>query len=334
MIEVKHLTKTYGDHHAIKDISFKITNGKIYGLLGPNGAGKSTTMNIMTGCLAATAGTVRINGFDIYKDAIEAKRLIGYLPEQPPLYEDMTPEEYLTFVAEAKGVDPERVARQVKEVMEQTNITEMKERLIRNLSKGCRQRVGIAQALLGSPEIIILDEPTVGLDPKQLVEIREMVRRLGDSHTVIISSHILAEVSEMCDELLVISGGELIAQGELSELEAMLGDTDTLHLVVRGDKAGVLEVLFGIVAKENCTLRPSQKEGEVSLDVSVPRESDVRDRIFFAMADRRYAVLTMEIEHKSLENVFLALTDRPTEQDADEEADVDEQEDEEEEWEE
>lgn len=314
MIEVKHLTKTYGDHHALKDISFKIANGKIYGLLGPNGAGKSTTMNIMTGCLAATAGTVKINGFDIYKDATEAKRLIGYLPEQPPLYEDMTPEEYLTFVAEAKGVHPERVGRQVREVMEQTNITDMKDRLIRNLSKGCRQRVGIAQALLGSPEIIILDEPTVGLDPRQLVEIREMVRKLGDKHTVIISSHILAEVSEVCDELLVIANGELIAQGELSELEAMLGDTDTLHLVVRGDEAGVLAVLYGIVAKENCTLRSATKEGEVSLDISIPRDGDVRDRIFFAMADRRYAVLTMEIEHKSLENVFLALTDRSVEQ--------------------
>ena len=314
LIEVKHLTKTYGDHHAVKDISFKITNGKIYGLLGPNGAGKSTTMNIMTGCLAATAGTVKINGFDIYKDATEAKRLIGYLPEQPPLYEDMTPEEYLTFVAEAKGVHPERVGRQVREVMEQTSITDMKDRLIRNLSKGCRQRVGIAQALLGSPEIIILDEPTVGLDPRQLVEIREMVRKLGDKHTVIISSHILAEVSEMCDELLVIANGELIAQGELSELEAMLGDTDTLHLVVRGDEAGVLEVLYSIVARENCTLRPAAKAGEVSLDVSISRDGDVRDRIFFAMADHRYAVLTMEIEHKSLENVFLALTDRPTEQ--------------------
>ena len=308
MIEVKHLTKIYGEKKALDDVSFKIANGKIYGLLGPNGAGKSTTMNIMTGCLSATAGTVKINGFDIYRDAVKAKGLIGYLPELPPLYEDMTPFEFLTFVAEAKGVDPERVARQVREVMESTDIADMKDRLIRNLSKGCRQRVGIAQAMLGNPEIIILDEPTVGLDPKQLVEIRKLIRRLGESRTVIVSSHILAEVSELCDELLVISDGKLVAQGELSELEAMLGDTDSLHLVVRGDKEGVLAVLEEIVGRDACTLCQAQTEGEVAVDLSVPRESDIRDRIFFAMADRRYAVLTMEIEHKSLENVFLALT--------------------------
>jgi ABC-2 type transport system ATP-binding protein len=265
-------------------------------------------MNIMTGCLAATEGTVNINGFDIYNDAVRAKQLIGYLPELPPLYDDMTPMEYLSFVAEAKGVDPERCARQVREVMERTDIMSMKDRLIGNLSKGCRQRVGIAQAMLGNPEIIILDEPTVGLDPKQLVEIRELIRQLGESRTVIVSSHILAEVSELCDELLVISDGKLVAQGALSELEAMLGDTDSLHLVVRGDKEGVLSVLEGIVGRDACTLRPSANKDEVTVDVSISRESDIRDRIFFAMADRRYAVLTMEIEHKSLENVFLALT--------------------------
>ena len=322
LIEVKHLTKVYGEHRALDDVSFKIANGKIYGLLGPNGAGKSTTMNIMTGCLAATSGTVRINGFDIYDDAVKAKQLIGYLPELPPLYDDMTPAEYLLFVAEAKGVDPERAARQVREVMESTDIMSMKDRLIDNLSKGCRQRVGIAQAMLGNPEIIILDEPTVGLDPKQLVEIRELIRRLGESRTVIVSSHILAEVSELCDELLVISSGKLVAQGKLSDLEAMLGDTDNLHLVVRGDKEGVLTVLENIVGRENCTLQSTSKKDEVVVDVSVSRDSDIRDRIFFAMADRRYAVLTMEIEHKSLENVFLALTGasktRPVEEEEEE----------------
>ena len=192
--------------------------------------------------------------------------------------------------------------------MERTDIMSMKDRLIGNLSKGCRQRVGIAQAMLGNPEIIILDEPTVGLDPKQLVEIRELIRRLGESRTVIVSSHILAEVSELCDELLVISDGKLVAQGALSELEAMLGDTESLHLVVRGDKEGVLSVLEGIVGRDACALHSSANEGEIVVDVSVSRESDIRDRIFFAMADHRYAVLTMEIEHKSLENVFLALT--------------------------
>ena len=311
MIEVKNLTKIYGTHRALDNVSFKIANGKIYGLLGPNGAGKSTTMNMMTGCLAPTSGTVRINGFDVFDKPLLAKRLIGYLPEQPPLYEDMTAMEYLTFVAEAKGVDAERVIRQVKEVLELTDLTDMKDRLICNLSKGCRQRVGIAQALLGNPEIIILDEPTVGLDPRQLVEIRALIRKLGENRTVIISSHILAEISEICDELLVISGGRLVAQGTLRELEGMLGEDEQgmeqLHIVIRGDEEGVLGVMSEILPLKNWKLNLS-KPGEVSLDVSVPCDSTFRDRIFFAMADRRYAVITMETEHKSLENVFLALT--------------------------
>ena len=317
MIEVKNLTKTYGDHEALRDVSFKIANGKIYGLLGPNGAGKSTTMNIMTGCLAPTSGTVRINGFDIYEQAIEAKRLIGYLPEQPPLYDDMTPEEFLLFVAEAKGVHPELSLRQVKEVMALTNITDMKDRLIANLSKGCRQRVGIAQAMLGNPEVIILDEPTVGLDPKQLVEIREMIRTLGEDRTVIVSSHILSEVSELCDELLVIAQGKLVAKGTLEDLEAMVGRTDTLHLSVRGDEAGVLEVLRGIVDVTGANVTTSQDAVSITLDIE--RGRDVRDDIFFAMADKRYAVVAMEIEHKSLENVFLALTQTEDEEEYDEE---------------
>ena len=317
MIEVKNLTKTYGNHEALCGVSFKIANGKIYGLLGPNGAGKSTTMNIMTGCLAPTSGTVRINGFDIYEQAIEAKRLIGYLPEQPPLYDDMTPEEFLLFVAEAKGVHPELALRQVKEVMALTNITDMKDRLIANLSKGCRQRVGIAQAMLGTPEVIILDEPTVGLDPKQLVEVREMIRTLGEDRTVIVSSHILSEVSELCDELLVIAQGKLVAKGTLEDLEAMVGRTDTLHLSVRGDEAGILEVLRGIVDVEGATVTASQDTVSITLDIE--RGRDVRDDIFFAMADKRYAVVAMEIEHKSLENVFLALTQTEDEEEYDEE---------------
>lgn len=318
MIEVKKLTKIYGTHHALKEVSFKIANGKIYGLLGPNGAGKSTTMNIMTGCLAATSGTVRINGFDIYDKPMQAKRLIGYLPEQPPLYEDMTPMEYLMFVAEAKGVDSERVVRQVKEVLELTSLTEMKDRLICNLSKGCRQRVGIAQALLGNPEIIILDEPTVGLDPRQLVEIRSLIRKLGQNRTVIISSHILSEISEICDELLVISGGRLVAQGTLEELEATLGQkeqaSEKLHVVIRGDEQGVLSVISGILPEGSYQQVASVKSGEVSLDILVPCDNDLRDSIFFAMADHRYAVIAMEAQHRSLENVFLALTGEANEE--------------------
>jgi ABC-2 type transport system ATP-binding protein len=256
----------------------------------------------------------------VFDKPLQAKRLIGYLPEQPPLYEDMTPMEFLAFVAEAKGVDAERVIRQVKEVLELTDLTEMKDRLIGNLSKGCRQRVGIAQALLGNPEIIILDEPTVGLDPRQLIEIRALIRKLGEEHTVIISSHILSEISEICDELLVISGGRLVAQGTLEELENHLGMADMLHLVVRGDKKGVLEVLSGIVGEDSYQLCPSKHEDEVAMDVSVPHNSDIRDRIFFAMADRRYVVSSMEAEHKSLEDVFLALTGESKEQEEEQES--------------
>ncbi|MBQ7338895.1 MAG: ABC transporter ATP-binding protein [Clostridia bacterium] len=308
MIEVKNLTKRYGDHDAVKNLNFKIVNGKIYGLLGPNGAGKSTTMNMMTGCLAPTAGTVNINGFDIYDNPVEAKKCIGYLPEQPPLYTEMTPEEYLTFVAQAKGVAHNRASRQVREVMELTRIEDMKDRLIRNLSKGYKQRVGIAQAMLGNPEIIILDEPTVGLDPKQIIEIRDLIRHLGHSRTVIISSHILSEISEICDEILVIAGGELIASGTQEELQERMGQGKLLHLVIRGDEEGVLSVLSEIEGAQNVQLLPSPAQGQVAVDVGVENDG-LRDAIFFAMAEHKYAVLTMELEEQSLEKIFLTLTD-------------------------
>ena len=320
MIEVTNLTKIYGDHVAVDDLSFKLVNGRIYGLLGPNGAGKSTTMNMMTGCLAPTCGTVKINGYDIYDQPLEAKQFIGYLPEQPPLYSDMTPEEYLTFVAEAKGVSPLRVKQQVEQIMERTNITDMRDRLIKHLSKGYCQRVGIAQALLGDPEIVILDEPTVGLDPKQIIEIRELIRLLAKTSTVIISSHILAEISELCDELLVISNGTLVASGTLDELEAMLDDTQTLHLTVRGDQDGVCSVLQSIEGAGNYEIAPCSEEGSVSLTVRLARELDLRDDIFFKMAEHRYAVVSMEIEQRTLENVFLALTEQSTEMTSEQQA--------------
>ena len=307
MIEVKNLTKRYGDHYAVKDLSFKIVNGKIYGLLGPNGAGKSTTMNMMTGCLAPSAGTVNINGFDIYENPVEAKKCIGYLPEQPPLYTEMTPQEYLTFVAGAKGVPHNRIARQVNEVMELTRIDDMKDRLIRNLSKGYKQRVGIAQAMLGNPEIIILDEPTVGLDPKQIIEIRDLIRHLGYSRTIIISSHILSEISEICDEILVIAGGRLVASGTEEELEQMLGQNKKVYLVVRGDEAGVREILSGIEGVGAIDVLDVPADGQVAMSVSVSSE-DLRDAIFFALAEHKYAVLTMEMEEQSLEKIFLSLT--------------------------
>lgn len=308
MIEVKELTKVYGDHTAVDRMSFKINNGKIYGLLGPNGAGKSTTMNIIAGCLAPTSGTVKINGFDIYDQPQKAKACIGYLPEIPPLYNELTPFEYLSFVAEAKGVSHQRALRQVHEAMELTDIDDMKDRLIKNLSKGYRQRVGIAQAMLGNPDIIILDEPTVGLDPKQIAEIRALIRKLGEMKTVIVSSHILAEISEMCDHVLIISKGHLIANAPLEELQSMGGDKEILKLSVRGEENAVIEALNEIPEVESCTVLPSHEDGVVRLSVSAEGE-DLRDRIFFAMADRRMAVISMEREAATLESVFLALTE-------------------------
>ena len=307
MIEVKHLTKIYGDHTAVDDLSFTIQPGKIYGLLGPNGAGKSTTMNIVTGCLAATSGTVTVNGHDIYEDPIAAKRCIGYLPEIPPLYTDMTPYEFLSFVAEAKGVAYDEAARQVREVMELTQISDKQDRLIKNLSKGYRQRVGIAQAMLGNPDIIILDEPTVGLDPKQIIEIRELIRMLGENRTVILSSHILAEVSAVCDHVLIISRGKLVANDTIENLENSVNTTNTLHLSARGDLTAISEILAGIEGILDCEQIPNGN-GILDLKLTVSKERDLRDDIFFAMAEHKIPVLTMELEELTLENIFLSLT--------------------------
>jgi len=310
LIEVKDLTKVYGDHTAVDRLNFKINYGKIYGLLGPNGAGKSTTMNMITGCLAPTEGSVKINGFDISKEPMKAKKCVGYLPEIPPVYDEMTPEEYLRFVAHAKGVSFERALRQVQEVMELTQIDSMRHRLIKNLSKGYRQRVGIAQAMLGNPDIIILDEPTVGLDPKQIIEIRTLIRRLGEMKTVIISSHILAEISEICDHVLIIAEGKLIANAPIDELKNKGQAGARIHLSIRGDETGILDTLSAIPEIDSCTVGVSREVGVVKLTVTTKSEADLRDRIFFAMADRRYAVISMEKEEASLESVFLSLTEK------------------------
>ena len=309
LIEVQNLTKVYGSKTAVENVSFKIRNGRIYGRLGPNGAGKSTPMNIMTGCLSPTEGTVLINGYDICDQPIEAKRQIGYLPEQPPLFGDMTPAEYLSFVAEAKGVSDDLIDRQVKEAMQVTDILSVKDRLIRNLSKGYRQRVGIAQAILGSPDIIILDEPTVGLDPQQLTEIRALVRKLGEKLTVIISSHILSEISELCDHVIILSEGHVVADDDMAELEARMNPETTLRMTVKADEAGARAVLKSIEGVNTVTkLSANEAEGTVTLRVTTTTEADLRDEIFFAMAERRYAVLSTETVEQSLEEIFLSLT--------------------------
>lgn len=243
MITVEHLTKRYGEVTAVEDISFTIEDGHIYGFLGPNGAGKSTTMNIMTGCLAATSGGVKIDGYDIFEQARQAKQCIGYLPEIPPLYTDETPEEYLRFVAEAKGLSKREIPAEIQRVMEETRLTEMAGRLIRNLSKGYRQRVGIAQALLGNPRYIILDEPTVGLDPLQIIEIRDLIRELGQKHTVILSSHILSEVQAICESVLIIAHGKLVAFDTPQNLERTLAANNRLTITAETDEAGLRAIL-------------------------------------------------------------------------------------------
>ena len=309
MIEVKGLTKKYGAHTAVDNVSFKIRNGHIYGLLGPNGAGKSTTMNIIAGCLSPTDGTVLINGYDICDQPIEAKRQIGYLPEQPPLFGDMTPFEYLCFVAEAKGVKDDLIDRQVKEAMTVTDLIPVKDRLIRNLSKGYRQRVGIAQTMLGTPDIIILDEPTVGLDPKQLTEIRALIRKLGEKLTVIVSSHILSEISELCDHVIILSEGKVVADDSMAALEARVSPEKVLRMTVKGDESGVRGVLKGIEGVKSVTSDgASSIEGAINLKVTTAADVDLRDTIFFAMAEQRYAVISMELVEQSLESIFLSLT--------------------------
>lgn len=237
MIEIKNLSKSYGNHQAVTDISFNIEDGHIYGFLGPNGAGKSTTMNMITGCLSMSEGSVVVCGHDNVDEAIEAKRCIGYLPEIPPLYIDMTVTEYLTFVARAKGVKKNEIKEQLDYAIESTGLLTVAGRLIKNLSKGYKQRVGIAQAILGNPQIIILDEPTVGLDPKQIIEIRDLIKSLGEKHTVILSSHILSEIQQVCDKVIIINGGKLVANVDASEIE---GDLEEYFLKLTGDTSGLV----------------------------------------------------------------------------------------------
>ena len=246
MIEVKNLVKKYGDHLAVDHLTFTVEKGQIYGFLGPNGAGKSTTMNIMTGYIGATEGAVIIDGHDILKEPEAAKKCIGYLPEIPPVYPDMTVEEYLKFSAELKGIKKEKRAAHIGEIMERTKVVDVRNRLIKNLSKGYRQRVGLANAIMGYPPIIILDEPTVGLDPKQIIEIRELIKDLAREHTIILSSHILTEISEVCDYVMIIAHGQLIAADTTDNLTKLMMGQNMYHILVKGDMAGIREALGNV----------------------------------------------------------------------------------------
>lgn len=307
MIEVRNLVKRYGSNTAVDDISFTIEPGRIYGFLGSNGAGKSTTMNIMTGCLAASEGEVRINGNDIVKEPEKAKRAVGYLPEQPPLYFDMTPEEYLRFVGQAKGLKGENLSKQVHAVMERTGLTEFAHRIIKNLSKGYKQRVGIAQAILGDPQLIILDEPTVGLDPVQILEIRQLIRELGEGHTVVLSSHILSEVSAVCDHIIMISRGKLVASGTTQEILGMFRGDSRMRIVFRGDESRVSAELKKLDGIDSLTVEQLET-GEMLAVISHSSEIDMREDIFRALVAADGIILEMTSSTASLEDVFMELT--------------------------
>lgn len=319
LIEVRNLVKDYSGHLAVDHLSFTINDGQIYGFLGPNGAGKSTTMNIMTGYIGATEGDVLINGHNILEDGEEAKKCIGYLPELPPLYVDMTVEEQLQFAAELKKVPKKERNEAVYEVMELAKLVEVKGRLIRNLSKGYRQRVGLAQAVLGFPPVIILDEPTVGLDPKQIIEIRDTIRRLGQKHTVILSSHILSEVSAVCDHIMIIDKGRLIASDTPENLERQMAGTAGMELLVKGTEEQILEILEAIPQAAGVSVRESGEEGinravlRICTDAEEKEDGeDIRETIFFAFADQRIPILSMQATKASLEEVFLELTGEGT----------------------
>ena len=308
MIQVEHLTKRYGGHTAVDDISFTVEDGCIYGLLGPNGAGKSTTMNIITGYLSATDGTVTINGHNIAEEPAAAKACIGYLPEQPPLYQDMTVREYLLFVAELKGTrkKADRIAA-VENACARTGLQEMEGRLIRNLSKGYRQRVGIAQALLGSPQLIILDEPTVGLDPAQVIGIRKLIRELGKTHTVILSSHILSEVQAVCSRVLILSKGALVAEGTPEQLSEKLSPGIRLRVTALGSSDTVLPVVEAVPGITGVQL-VSEADGEVTFTAETADTIDRRAEVSRALSEAGCTVLELTAENRSLEEVFLALT--------------------------
>lgn len=308
MIEVKHLTKKYGSGVAVSDLSFKVESGKIYGFLGPNGAGKSTTMNIIAGCLAPTEGQVLIGGYDICEEPDEAKRLIGYLPEQPPLYPDMTPEEYLTFVGRAKGLRGAELHEEIEYVMDATCIGGMRSRLIKNLSKGYKQRVGIAQAMLGSPEIIILDEPTVGLDPRQIIYIRSLIKKLGERHTVILSSHILSEISAVCDYVMIISHGKLVASSPIDDLGSALGEEKATEITVRGSVTQLSALLESIDAVDGYEIDPTDEDGVLNARLTTEDEGALREQLFTALAGAGMTVYRIQPVTGTLEEMFLRLT--------------------------
>lgn len=310
MIQVSHLVKYYGDFLAVDDLSFEIEDGHVYGFLGPNGAGKSTTMNIMTGCLSPTQGSVKINDFDILQEPEKAKKLIGYLPEQPPLYPNETPEEYLTFVGEAKGLRGNELKQEIEDVVKNVGIENVKDRLIGTLSKGYKQRVGIAQALLGKPEVIILDEPTVGLDPIQIIEIRDLIKELGKSHTVILSSHILSEVQTVCEKVLIISKGKLVAFDAPENLEKLLLSSSAVTFEVEANKKDVEKIMAEAEGVKDYEIKLENDVCVVNVSLEDNQDSKIAcGKLAMLFASKGLPIFEMKTKKANLEDVFLELTE-------------------------
>ena len=308
MIEVKNLVKRYGDHLAVDNLSFKVEKGQIYGFLGPNGAGKTTTMNIMTGYIAPTEGEVYINGHDIYEEPEEAKKCIGYLPEQPPLYGDMKVSEFLLFSAQLKNIPKEEIAENIRKVIELTKLEAVEKRLIKNISKGYKQRVGLASAILGFPEIIILDEPTVGLDPKQIIEIRDLIKSLGKEHTIILSSHILQEVSAVCDHVIIISHGKLVASDSPKNLGKSTDSINTLEITVKAEEEKLKTILDEFQEISDYSISNTEEEKVCKISIKTKAGIDIRENISLELAKNKCVIFGMNMQELSLEDIFLDLT--------------------------
>ncbi len=308
MIEIQNLTKQYGQIKAVDNISFTVQKGEILGFLGPNGAGKSTTMNIITGFIPSTEGTVKVCGYDILENPKEVKKRIGYLPELPPLYMDMTVTEYLDFVADLKDVSKKEKKSQMSDIMELVKLTDVRGRLVKNLSKGYKQRVGLAQSLLGNPEVLILDEPTVGLDPKQIIEIRKLIKALGKQHTIILSSHILPEVSAVCERVVIINKGKIAAIDTPENLSKGIGTVSKLAVTIAGAKSSVMSAIEGIYGVKYVEAHIEKDSDVIQYVVESDKDIDVRRPLFFALAKGGYPILEMKSMDLTLEDIFLQIT--------------------------
>jgi ABC-2 type transport system ATP-binding protein len=313
LIQVEKLTKKYGQHLAAKNLNFTVNKGEILGFLGPNGAGKSTTMNIITGYISATEGTVKIDGYDVLEKPEEVKKRIGYLPEFPPLYTDMTVNEYLDFVCGIKKVGKIQKNNDMEKIMDLVRIADVRKRLIKNLSKGYKQRVGFAQALIGNPPVLILDEPTIGLDPKQIIEIRNLIKELGREHTIILSSHILPEVSAVCERVLIINKGEIVASGTPDSLSKHLNNSSRLSLRVAGPEKSVLKVLNDIPGVKLAEYNGTKEQETIDVLVEADKDVDIRKPLFFALSRAQYPILQMKSMDLTLEEIFLQLTTKERE---------------------